>query len=33
MFSYDGHVLVGLIADALLIPDLDRLAGHFTARA
>ena len=30
MFSYDGHVLVGLIADALLIPDLDRLAGHFT---
>ncbi len=31
MFSYDGHVLVGLIADALLIPDLGRLAGHFTA--
>lgn len=28
MFSYNDHVLVGLIADALLIPDLHRLAGY-----
>lgn len=28
MFSYDGSVVIGLIADALLMPDLDRLASH-----
>jgi len=28
MFSYDDRVLMGLIADAQLLPDLDRLASH-----
>jgi WS/DGAT/MGAT family acyltransferase len=28
MFSYNGQVLMGLMADALLIEDLDRLVGH-----
>lgn len=30
MFSYNDHVLIGLIADAQLIPDLDRLTTHLT---
>jgi WS/DGAT/MGAT family acyltransferase len=30
MFSYDGSVVIGLIADATLIPDLDRLTSHLT---
>jgi hypothetical protein len=28
MFSYNGQVLMGLMADALLIENLDRLVGH-----
>ena len=31
MFSYTDRVLMGLIADARLIPDLDRLAAHLVA--
>jgi WS/DGAT/MGAT family acyltransferase len=31
MFSYDDRVLMGLIADAGLIPDLDRLASHLVS--
>lgn len=31
MFSYDGSVVMGLIADVLLIPDLDRLTAHLAA--
>jgi len=31
MFSYDDRVLMGLIADAQLIPDLDRRASHLVA--
>jgi diacylglycerol O-acyltransferase / wax synthase len=30
MFSYDDRVLIGLLADVLLIPDLDRLSAHVT---
>ena len=30
MFSYNDHVLVGIIADALLIPDIHRLTAHLT---
>ncbi len=31
MFSYDDRVLMGLLADATLIPDLDRLASHLVS--
>ena len=30
MFSYNDHVLVGIIADALLIPDIHQLTAHLT---
>ena len=30
MFSYAGDVVIGVIADATLIPDLDRLTSHLT---
>ena len=30
MFSYAGSVMIGVLADATLIPDLDRLTSHLT---